>query len=240
MVAPFAGFSIKGFIWYQGESNLKNGYQYHTYLDWLIHSWRKAWGNDALPFTVVQLPNFKKREADPNKFADWAVVREAQLKALSIPDTHLVTTLDVGNPDDVHPTDKQTVGERVANQLLSKIYHQPIQADGPLYASFKTEQNKLRIYFQPKGANLVFKQGCPVDSVFAVAGADRKFHWAKAVIENNTVVVWSDQVAKPVAVRYAWANNPCVVLYSDKQVPASPFRTDEWPVTDPRKGSGDE
>jgi len=226
MVAPLVPYAIRGVIWYQGEANVGRAYQYRKLFPALISSWRKAWGYE-FPFLFVQLANFLERKPEPTESA-WAELREAQLLTLkTVPKTGMAVAIDIGEANDIHPRNKQDVGKRLALAALAIAYGQKIVYSGPIYRSMRVEGNKIRIFFDHVGSGLVAK-GEKLTG-FAIAGEDRKFVWANAKIEGNTVVVWSEQVPKPVAVRYGWADNPDCNLYNKEGLPASPFRTDDWP-----------
>jgi len=227
MVAPLIPYAIRGVIWYQGESNVARAYQYRKLFPALINSWRKAWGQGDFPFLFVQLANYLERRQEPTESA-WAELREAQLLTLkTVPNTGMAVAIDIGEANDIHPRNKQDVGKRLALAALAIAYGQKIVYSGPIYRSMKIEGNKIRLFFDHVGSGLVAKGDKLVG--FAIAGKDRKFVWANAKIEGNTVVVWNEQVPEPVAVRYAWADNPECNLYNKEGLPASPFRTDDWP-----------
>ncbi|MGQ9523423.1 MAG: sialate O-acetylesterase [Armatimonadota bacterium] len=226
MIAPLTPYAIRGAIWYQGESNADRAYQYRTLFPAMIRDWRRAWQIGNFPFFFVQLANFMDTKPEPADDA-WAELREAQLMTLSLPKTGMAVTIDIGDAKDIHPRNKQDVGYRLALAALKVAYGQDVVHSGPLYKSMKIEGDKVRIRFTNVGGGLVARGG-PLKG-FAVAGADRKFVWANAEIDGDTVVVWSEHVPKPVAVRYAWASNPVCNLYNAAGLPASPFRTDDWP-----------
>lgn len=227
MVAPLIPYAIRGVIWYQGESNVGRAYQYRKLFPALINSWRKAWGQGDFPFLFVQLANYLGRRPEPTESA-WAELREAQLLTLkTVPKTGMAVAIDIGEADDIHPRNKQDVGKRLALAALAIAYGQKIVYSGPIYRSMKIEGNRIRLFFDHVGSGLIARGERLVG--FAIAGKDRKFVWANAKIEGNTVVVWSEQVPEPVAVRYAWADNPDCNLYNKEGLPASPFRTDDWP-----------
>jgi sialate O-acetylesterase len=226
MIYPFIQYSIRGAIWYQGESNAGRAYQYRSLFPALIKDWRKNWGGGDLPFYFVQLANFMKASDGPEESA-WAELREAQLKTLSLPKTGMAVAIDIGDPVDIHPKNKQEVGRRLALIALANTYNQKVSYSGPLYQSSKVEGNKITLSFTHTDGGLKTKGGS-VLSGFAIAGADKKFHWANATISGNQVIVSSDNVTSPVAVRYSWANNPNGNLYNAADLPASPFRTDDW------------
>ena len=225
MLAPLFPFAIRGAIWYQGESNAGRAYQYRTLFPTMIRNWRSAWGYD-FPFLFVQLPNWRARQDVPGE-SDWAELREAQAMTLREPGTGMAITIDVGDGDDLHPRNKLDVGRRLAALALANVYGRPMIPSGPLFAGFKIDGSKVRISFK-YAQGLRTSDGGPVKG-FAIAGADRKFVWGEARIEGDTVVVSSPTILKPAAVRYAWSNNPLVNLYNKAGLPASPFRTDDWP-----------
>jgi sialate O-acetylesterase len=227
MLAPLTPYSIRGVIWYQGEANAGRAYQYRKLFPAMIRDWRAAWGEADFPFYFVQLANWKARKQDSID-SEWAELREAQLMTLkSVPHTGMAVTIDIGNPDDIHPRDKLDVGQRLARWALAEDYRQKLEESGPLYDSQTIEGDRVRLRFKHV-AGLKTRDGtAPVG--FLVAGDDRKFHPAEARIEGDSVVVWSKDVPHPVAVRYAWADNPANNLYNGDDLPASPFRTDDWP-----------
>lgn len=227
MIAPLIPYAIKGAIWYQGESNAGRAYQYRKLFPAMIRSWRKAWGQGRFPFLFVQLANFRAVKEEPAD-SDWAELREAQLRTLFLPRTAMAVIIDIGEADDIHPRNKLDVGKRLALAALGKAYGEDVVYSGPIYESMTIEGSKIRLDFAHVGGGLVAKGGEPLKG-FAIAGHDGKFVWADAKIEGDTVVVWSDHVPRPVAVRYAWADNPVCNLYNAEGLPASPFRTDKWP-----------
>jgi sialate O-acetylesterase len=227
MVAPFTNFAVKGFLWYQGESNSSKAEEYGKLLPALIADWRNQWKQGDLPFLYVQLPNFMEVNYSPSE-SEWAQLRESQLKALSVPNTAMAVAIDLGEWNDIHPDNKKPIGERLALAAQRIAYgDKDVVYSGPIYQSSRIEGNKIIINFSHTGSGLISIDGEDLNQ-FAIAGADKKFVWAHAIIENNTVVVWSDDIANPVYVRYAWANNPQGAnLYNKEQLPASPFRTDK-------------
>jgi sialate O-acetylesterase len=227
MVHPLAPYGIAGAIWYQGESNAGRPAEYRALLPMLIKSWRAAWGQGDFPFLIVQLPNLGRPPAQPAE-GGWAWLREAQLMALSEPKTGLAVTIDVGDAGNLHPPNKQDVGLRLALAALHVTYGRDLVFSGPIYDSMNVEGSKIRLRFRQTDGGLEARGG-PLKQ-FAVAGQDRRFVWAEARIEGETVLVSSDAVTEPVAVRYAWADNPAGCnLYNKEGLPASPFRTDRWP-----------
>ncbi|WP_316844959.1 sialate O-acetylesterase [Pedobacter psychrodurus] len=226
MIHPYLQFSIKGAIWYQGESNADRAYQYRELFPTMIKDWRQKWGQGDFPFYFVQLANFMQVDNTPVESA-WAELREAQQKTLSLPNTGMATIIDIGDAKDIHPKNKQEVGKRLGLIALAKTYGQKNNYSGPVYQSSKTEGKQIRLTFGNTENGL--KAGGDKELTgFAIAGADKKFYWAKANIQGNQIIVSSDQVANPVAVRYAWGNNPVCNLISNDGLPASPFRTDTW------------
>jgi sialate O-acetylesterase len=228
MIAPLVPFAIRGAIWYQGESNASRAYQYQALFPAMIRDWRSAWKQGPFPFIFVQLANFKKTVEEPQE-SDWAELREAQLMALGLPNTGMAVTIDVGEADDIHPKNKQDVGHRLALAAGAIAYGREGEFSGPIFRSMKKEENRIRLEFDHVGGGLVAAAGGDGLKGFAIAGEDHKFQWADAVIDGNSVLVSSDKVPEPVAVRYAWADNPVCNLSNKEGLPASPFRTDDWP-----------
>lgn len=229
MIAPLLNYRIKGVIWYQGESNADRPIEYRALFPALIEDWRKNWQEGDFPFLYVQLPNFMKARAEPSE-SNWALLREAQLKTLSVPNTAMAVAIDIGEWNDIHPLDKQDVGRRIALAAEHLAYgDKNVVYSGPIFETMKVDGNKAVLSFTHIGSGLVSKGSEELRS-FAIAGADKKFVWANAKIENNRVVVWTASILHPVAVRYAWADNPeGANLYNNEGLPASPFRTDNWP-----------
>lgn len=226
MVAPEINYAIKGFCWYQGETNAGKPDEYASLLPALINDWRARWQQGPLPFLYVQLPGFMDYNYQPSE-SNWAVLRESQLKALSVPNTAMAVAIDLGEWNDIHPDNKKEVGERLALAAMKTAYGANVVSSGPLYQSAAVEGNKIVVSFTNTGGGLIANDGEEL-SEFAIAGADKKFVWAKARIEGNNVVVWSDEVPNPRYVRYAWADNPVNPnLYNKEGLPASPFRTDQ-------------
>ena len=226
MIHPLMPYAIRGTIWYQGEGNAPRAYQYRKLLPTMIRNWRAEWGQGDFPFLIVQLANYQMRQTEPH-ISDWAELREAQLMTLSLPKTGLAVTIDIGDPKDIHPTNKQDVGRRLSLAARAICYGQKIPYSGPMYNSMKIEGGKIRIRFKHTDDGLQAKGGALKS--FGIAGRDRKFIDAEAEIDGDTVVVSNSQVAEPVAVRYAWADAPECNLYNGADLPASPFRTDDWP-----------
>ncbi len=227
MIAPLVPFGIKGAIWYQGESNAWRAYQYRSILPVLINDWRAQWQQGNFPFYIVQLANFTPQPQTPGD-SDWAEFREAQyLTTKTVPNTGLASAIDLGDANDVHPRDKQNVGKRLALTALAKTYGQKLEYSGPEYQSMKIEGDKIRLKFT-HAAGIKAQDG--EVKGFAIAGADKKWQWANAKIEGDSIVVSAPQGLAPVAVRYAWANNPDANLTNDANLPAVSFRTDDWPA----------
>jgi sialate O-acetylesterase len=230
MIAPLLPYGIKGAIWYQGESNAGRAYQYRKLLPAMINSWRKAWGQGDFPFYIVSLANFTPVKPEPGD-SDWAELREAQtLTAMNVPNSGQSITIDIGDDKDIHPKNKQEVGRRLALVALANTYSKKnVAFSGPVYDSMSVEGNAVRLKFKfAQGGLLAKGNDAPQLKGFAVAGDDRKWYWADAKIDGESVVVRSDKVQRPVAVRYAWANNPVCNLYNQAGLPAVPFRTDDW------------
>lgn len=224
MINPIINYGIKGAIWYQGESNAGRAYQYQTLLPAMIKDWRAKFSSGDFPFYIVQLANFMKKNANPGS-SDWAELREAQLKTTSLKNTGMAVTIDIGDAIDIHPKNKQDVGKRLALIALNKVYGNGNEYSGPLYQSFKIDGNKIRVKFDH--AQGMFVKGNKLAG-FEIAGTDQKFYWADAAIQGDEVIVSSKEVNMPVAVRYGWSANPDANLYNAAQLPASPFRTDNW------------
>ena len=233
MLLPLTPYAIRGAIWYQGESNAGRAYQYRTLFPLMIRNWREVWKEGDFPFYYVQLANYQARKPEPGD-SDWAELREAQLMTLREPHTGMAVIIDIGDANDIHPRDKLDVGHRLALWALAQTSHQTIEYSGPLYDSFVIEGDKVRIRF--KHAHGLKTSDGQSPKAFAIAGVDHKFYWADARIDGETIVVSSAKVPEPVAVRYAWADNPEVNLYNGANLPASPFRTDDWKgITDDRR-----
>lgn len=227
MVAPMLNYSIKGVIWYQGESNAGRPVEYRTLFPAVITTWRQQWKQGDFPFLFVQLANYMQTKEEPGE-SSWAMTREAQLKALSLPNTGMAVISDIGEWNDIHPLNKEDVGKRLALWAQRSDGDHKAVYSGPLLASSKIMDNKIVLTFSSIGSGLMAKGGGEL-KYFAIAGADKKFVWAKATIQGKNIIVSSDKVQQPVAVRYAWADNPeGANLYNKEGLPASPFRTDSW------------
>ena len=228
-IAPLIPYALRGVLWYQGEANTHpgKGLSYQHQLPLLVTDWRKRW-NEELPFAWVQLPNFNR----PGE--GWSLVREAMLKTLSLPKTGMAITVDVGEADNIHPKNKQEVGRRLSLWALGAVYGVKVPAiSGPLPTGHAIKGNTISIPFKHTEGGLVAKDG--VLTGFLIAGADKQWKPAQAAIDGDKVLVSSAEVAKPVAVRYAWASVAVCNLFNGAGLPASPFRTDSWPVDDAEK-----
>jgi sialate O-acetylesterase len=226
MINPLVPYSIKGAIWYQGCSNEERAYQYRDLMTLMIEDWRKAWGYE-FPFYITQLSSFMDYQTVPCE-SSWAELREAQsIAAKMTANTGMAVTIDIGDAKDIHPKNKQEVGRRLALQAFNKTYGMPVECSGPVYEGYEVSGNVIRIRFSSVGKGLVAKGG-KLEG-FAVAGADRKFYWADAKIAGDCIELTCKDVERPIAVRYAWANNPVGNLFNAAGLPASHFRTDDWP-----------
>jgi sialate O-acetylesterase len=231
MIAPLIPYQIKGVLWYQGEQNAGSQATaladlYRIQLPTLIHDWRARWNEGNLPFCWVQLPGIGKR---PNGFqteSGFELVREGMLETLSLPATGMAVAIDIGDPDNIHPKDKQDVGHRLALWALAQVYHRNMSFSGPIFAGCETNGAQIKIYFTHTDGGLIGHGGAL--KPFGIAGADKVWHVAEARIDGDAVVVSSKEVSQPVAVRYGWAKDPECNLYNGAGLPASPFRTDRW------------
>jgi sialate O-acetylesterase len=224
MIAPLTQFTIKGITWYQGESNIRRAWDYEELLTELIHDWRKKWNQGSLPFLYVQLSNYLEPE-DFEAKRGWPEIREAQRKVLSVPDTGMAVTIDVGEWNDLHPLNKKAVGSRLALVARKIAYGEDtIVSSGPIYKSMTAEGNRLIIHFENAGGKPISEDGEELRH-FEIAGADEEFIKAWAIIVNDNVVVWNDLIDNPVAVRYAWVDHPeGANLFNEEGLPASPFK----------------
>lgn len=250
MISPIVPYGIRGAIWYQGESNVGRAFQYRTAFPLLITDWRSQWKQGDFPFYFCQLANFQAKTSEPGESA-WAELREAQSSTLSLPNTGQAILIDIGEASDIHPQNKRDVGTRLALIALAQDYGKKIPFSGPVYDSVKFEDGKAILSFRHADGGLV---AAPVPATydvqtvasktaplvrnspqsqlegFAICGADKVWHWADAKIQGDTVVVSSPKVPQPVAVRYAWADNPTCNLSNGAGLPAGPFRTDDFPA----------
>lgn len=227
MVAPYTNYAVKGFVWYQGESNIGRAEQYKKLLPALISDWRKQFQKADAPFLAVQLPNFLEVAYSPGD-SEWAEMREAQAVAANIDNAGMAVTLDLGEWNDIHPGNKKPIGERLALAARHIAYgDRNVVWSGPVLKTSRVQGDSIVLEFSHTGSGLTTNDGNPLCH-FAIAGEDKKFVWAEATIRGNTIVVRSNAVAKPKYVRYAWADNPaCANLYNKEGLPAAPFRTDE-------------
>jgi len=226
MIAPLTNYNIKGVLWYQGEGNTWKPEDYEKLLPALISDWRSKWKQPDLPFLYVQLPNFGDMNYLPSE-SKWARLRESQLKTLSVPNTAMAVTIDLGEWNELHPDNKKDIGLRLALAAQKITYGENIVYSGPIFKSAMTDSNRITISFSNTGSGLISIDGEEL-SQFAIAGADKKFVWANAKIVGDKVSVWNDAVAMPLYVRYAWSDNPDGAnLYNKEGLPASPFRTDK-------------
>jgi len=233
-VAPVIPYAIRGVIWYQGESNAGDWSKYHTLLATMITGWRDHWGQGNFPFIIVQLPRYSGG-------GYWPQIREAQAQTLSLPDTAMATTIDVGDPNNLHPVDKSDVGQRLSLVARHMVYgEKDLVWTGPIYNSMTVQGSTIRLRFTQTGSGLVIgsspwvpphSEAIPTTSLLGFTIADNQKHWfpADAKIEGDTVVLSSDKVTTPTAVRYAWEKSPVCNLYNKEGLPAAPFRTDDWP-----------
>ena len=229
MIAPLIPYAMQGAIWYQGESNAGRAYQYRKSFPLMISDWRNRW-KDEFPFLFVQLASFNANNGNSKNGSSWAELREAQALTLQVlPRTGMAVIHDIGNPKNIHPTNKQDVGKRLALQALKIAYGQNMLSQGPQFQSMQKEGNKAVLTFTGMGTGLIASGKYGYLQGFEIAGADKEFHWAKAEIRDGKVIVWSDEVTDPVAVHYGWADdNMEANLFNKEGLPAAPFRTDTW------------
>ncbi len=236
MIHPLIPYGIRGVIWYQGESNAEDPWDYDYLMEQLIKDWRTEWGRGDFPFFFVQLCTLGKESFAPQYHGGWSLIREMQTRTLSSPDTGMAVTIDLGDGG-LHPGDKQDVGHRLALITRNLVYGESIEYSGPMYDSMTIDGNKIRLHFKhviglklaPHPSFVDANQVMPSEILgFAIAGEDKNWDKAHAQIEGETVVVWNDNISKPVAVRYGWGNAPPCYLYNGADLPMSPFRTDDW------------
>jgi sialate O-acetylesterase len=232
MIVPLQPYAIRGAIWYQGESNAGRAVEYQTLFPAMIRNWRADWGEGDFPFFFVQLAPFMKIAGEPQESA-WAELREAQrLTTLSVPRTAMAVITDVGEENDIHPRKKEPVGSRLALAARAMAYGERIEYSGPVYHGMQVDGDRIILEFRHVGGGLAARGGELTG--FTIAGDDRKFVNAQAAIQGDRIIVSSPQVPHPVAVRYGWANYPVVNLTNEAGLPASPFRTDDFPLTTER------
>jgi sialate O-acetylesterase len=239
MINPILPFAIKGAIWYQGESNADRAYQYRTSFPLLINDWRRLWNQGEFPFYFVQLASFNSANGNSKNGSKWAELREAQTLSLNVPNTGMAVITDIGEPKDIHPRNKQDVGKRLAAVALHDTYGQNNVFSGPVYQSMQTNGNRITLSFSSIGGGLTVKDKYGYIRGFEIAGADQQFHYAKAYVEGDKVVVFTEEISSPVAVRYGWADDNLEDnLFNKEGFPAAPFRTDKWKgVTEEKKYS---
>jgi sialate O-acetylesterase len=226
MLAPLLNWSIKGILWYQGESNAGRPDEYRKLLPALIRDWRQNLGQGTVPFILVQLPNFMEAKEYPSE-SGWALFREAQTEALKLPETGMAVTIDIGEWNDIHPLNKKDVGTRLALAARKIAYgEKDLVSSGPVYKEMTVKGRKIILSFESTGSGLIVRGGGRLKQ-FAIAGDDMKYVWAKAKVRGDKVIVKGRKIRHPVAVRYAWADNPeGANLYNREGLPAAPFRTD--------------
>ncbi len=228
MLEPIAPLSITGALWYQGEQNSDRGYQYRKIMPVTIEDWRKLFQQGDFPFYIVELPRFAPHSTTPTDDG-WADIRESQaLAAASVPKSCLAVTIDTGDAENLHPRDKEPVGDRLAFCALAKHYHKHVVYSGPTLATVKRKPGLIELHFKHTDGGLVVK-GDKLGE-FSIAGDDHKWYWADARIKGNTIIVSSPSVPNPKEVRYAWQSNPSATLFNGAGLPAAPFRTDTWPL----------
>ena len=229
MLYPLIKYTIQGAIWYQGESNAGRAYQYRTAFPLMINDWRQHFNQGNFPFLFVQLATFGSAAANSKNGSNWAELREAQTMALNLPNTGMAITTDIGNPADIHPKNKQDVGIRLASIALHDVYNQTGESSGPMYQSMKVEGNKAILTFTHAGNGWLVKDQYGYIKGFEIAAADKQFHYAKAMVAEDKIIVYAEGISQPVAVRYNWVDDATEGnLFNKEQLPAAPFRTDDW------------
>lgn len=229
MINPLIPYTIRGAIWYQGEANAGRAYQYRKAFPLMITDWRQHWKDGDFPFYFVQLASWNANNGNSQRGSTWAELREAQAMTLALPNTGMAVTTDIGNSIDIHPKDKQDVGKRLAFIALNNLYGQTMEYSGPVYQSMQVDGQKVILHFSHTGSGLSTPDKYGYLRGFEVAGSDHVWHYAKAGIQGDKVVVWSDVVTSPVAVRYGWMDDALEDnLFNKEGLPAPPFRTDEW------------
>ena len=221
MIAPLIPYAIRGAVWYQGESNSRRAWQYQRLFPVMIADWRERWGQGDFPFLYVQLASCRRHGL-------WPELREAQTMTLAVPNTAMAVAIDIGESNEIHPRNKQEVGRRLFLGALAKAYGRDVVYSGPLYDGMKVEGKHVRLTFKHVHGGLAARGG--ELKGFTIAGEDKSFLPANAEIEGDTVVVWNDQIREPTSVRYAWHDDPVCNLFNREGLPASPFRTDDWPL----------
>jgi sialate O-acetylesterase len=226
MINPLIPYTMRGVIWYQGESNVNNAVQYRKVFPAMITAWREKWGEGDFPFYFVQLSNYTERKDEPGP-GKFAMLREAQAMALSLPNTGMATAVDVGEADNIHFKNKEAVGHRLALNAFNKTYGIDVPYSGPVFKDMEQKDGKIIVHFTHTDGGLVTNDG-KAPRGFAIAGADGKYKWADAKIDGDAVVLWNSSIPEPVSVRYGWADNPDINLYNGAGLPALPFRTDDF------------
>lgn len=229
MIHPIIQMPVKGVLWYQGEANVSRASQYKKAFPLMINDWRKHWSQPDLPFYFVQLASFNEANGNSNMGSTWAELREAQASTLSLPNTGMVVTTDIGDPLDIHPLNKQDVGKRLAAIALNKLYEKGIAYSGPVFKSMEIKGSKIILTFDHAGSGLAVKGTDGYANGFEIAGADKKFYVAQAIVEGNTMVISHEKISAPVAVRYGWADDASQCnVFNTEGLPMAPFRTDKW------------
>ncbi|WP_326993607.1 sialate O-acetylesterase [Chitinophaga sp. 212800010-3] len=229
MLSPLIPYGIRGAIWYQGEANADRAFQYRRTFPLMINDWREHWHEGDFPFYFVQISSFNPSGRMLLTGSRWAELREAQLLTLSLPNTGMAVTTDIGNPTDVHPANKQDVGLRLALNALQKTYGRNVVPCGPIYQSIYIKNSTAILHFSNTGSGLVAQNRYGYLQGFQIAGADQQFKWAKADLQGDSVIVYNETVTAPVAVRYGWTDDAMEAnLYNKEGLPATPFRTDHW------------
>jgi sialate O-acetylesterase len=229
MVNPLIPYAFQGVLWYQGEANVTRAKEYKTAFPLMIADWRSQWNQGDFPFYFVQLATFNEFNGNSKTGSKWAELREAQLETLKLSNTGMAVTTDIGDAKDIHPTNKQDVGMRLAAIALKNDYGKKIIFSGPTYKSMKIIKNQIILTFNNIGSGLSTSDKKQELKGFEIAGLDKIFYPAKAVIKNNTIVVSNKDVPNPVAIHYGWSDDASEInLYNKEKFPASPFRTDNW------------
>lgn len=229
MVNPLIPYAFEGVLWYQGEANVTRAYQYKKAFPLMINDWRAKWDQGNFPFYFVQLSTYDEFGGNSTKGSRWAELREAQTETLKLPNTGMAVTTDIGNAKDIHPTNKNDVGLRLAAIALNNVYGKKRMYSGPTFKSQEIKGNQIILTFDNTGSGLATSDNTETIKGFEIAGADKVFHSAKAIIKNNKVIVSSENVQNPVAIHYGWADDDTEInLYNKEKFPASPFRTDDW------------
>lgn len=229
MINPLIPYAFQGVLWYQGEANVNRAEQYKIAFPLMITDWRTQWKQGDFPFYFVQLSTFDEFGGNSIKGSKWAELREAQTQTLSLNNTGMAVTTDIGNAKDIHPTNKQDVGKRLAAIALNNVYGKKMVDGGPMYKYQEIKENQIILTFDNIGSGLTTSGQNGILKGFEIAGADKVFHSTKAIIKNNQVIVYSENVPNPVAVHYGWADDDTEInLFNKEKFPASPFRTDDW------------